>query len=280
MFRKVFKYDMKSVGRIVAVLVPAVILMAVVAGLMTRVYGDDVSDMFFILRMTTGVLIFFCLLVVSAFSAAVTILCLRRYYTHFFSDEGYLTFTLPVKRGTLLWSKTLSAFVIVLASVIVQIISALAFIVCVPDGWSTFSKIASNAAAYLFPRYIPLVILVLFTCAASLFGGLALMHFSLTVGHAAAKKHSVLAAIGIWYGISAIKNTVTQIIGFAYLTSMDVYSTVDMTVDPVAAAEEIQSSVMNQMTIYMLIFLIFEAACFFLFYFLNYRMLKNRLSLS
>ena len=46
-----------------------------------------------------------------ASSMIVLIFILMRYYKNFFSDEGYLTFTLPVTPHELLWSKIISAMV-------------------------------------------------------------------------------------------------------------------------------------------------------------------------
>ena len=51
--------------------------------------------------------------VLSLFTAcAVTLIFVFiRYYKNFFTDEGYLTFTLPVKRSTLLNAKTVNAMI-------------------------------------------------------------------------------------------------------------------------------------------------------------------------
>ena len=48
---------------------------------------------------------------ISAFSFLYLILVVIRYYRNFFTDEGYLTFTLPVKRNQLLLSKFITSII-------------------------------------------------------------------------------------------------------------------------------------------------------------------------
>ena len=62
-----------------------------------------------ILQVTTTLLFTISVIAVVAGIFIALFIVMQRYYKNFFSDEGYLTFTLPVKTGHLLGSKVISA---------------------------------------------------------------------------------------------------------------------------------------------------------------------------
>ena len=105
MLGKVLKYDLKAVCRY---LIP---LYAVLLGLgiMVRLLGffDNIS----IIAIICGLMIV-ALVLVSVFSFVLTgIFSVKHYLENLFKDEGYLTHTLPVKKGTLLVSKVLVSLI-------------------------------------------------------------------------------------------------------------------------------------------------------------------------
>lgn len=269
MFRKVFKYDFIAMGKAL-LLAPAVWVLTAAAALLVRLMDEKfMSDLIFP-EMIAGIAVFFCLAATAVYPFAVLFLCMRRYYNHFYSDEGYLTFTLPVRRETHLLSKTVATCLVMLLALLAEAVSGALFTVLTPNGPMVFREFFSELEGLLTdPRYVPLVFLFCLMLFASLLDGIATLHFSVTQGQIAAKKHKILAAFGIWYLISFIKRMVTQGAGLFLLFSLISYDT--------AGADAVGRGAMY---IYLLLLLLLEAGCFFLLYFWNLKQMKNKLALA
>ena len=130
MFKKCLKYDFRAYGKIwliAAVVVLAIALLGSIGfGSFVFAFADMVvtnreatPDLWFFTQLFIGLISLFAI-----FSSAVVFIlgtelaiCLR-YYNHLFTDQGYLTFTLPVKRSTLFWSKTVSGYTFMLGSIV------------------------------------------------------------------------------------------------------------------------------------------------------------------
>jgi hypothetical protein len=87
---------------------------------------DSLQIMSLVARMCIGMLCYIVLIYsLVIFLGGTSIMVLIRYYTKFFTDQGYLTFTLPVRRSTQFWSKAIAGFVYTAASGVVALISIL-----------------------------------------------------------------------------------------------------------------------------------------------------------
>lgn len=119
MLGKVLKYDLKDSFKS---LIPFyVVLMGL--GVVARILGlfDEHSIMhtFYLLMNVT-------LIFLAGVSVLVSgMVSVKHYLENLFKDQGYLTHTLPVKKGTLLLSKVLSSAIILIMTVIVTSISLL-----------------------------------------------------------------------------------------------------------------------------------------------------------
>ena len=104
MLLKLFKYDFKSVARIALPMSLAMLLTSVLAALSIHLtFASVKSDNDMLMQTVSALCIFMVitwLIVVVAYGIGVKFVVVRRYYTHFFTDEGYLTFTLPCKTST------------------------------------------------------------------------------------------------------------------------------------------------------------------------------------
>ena len=135
MFIKGMKYEFRAVARIVMpmliILLAAAMLMSATFVLDGRVFHfSDVMDsaaetssaqdliaiLFVTFEMILGMGLYFLFL---AIIIAVSILVIYRFYVSFFTDEGYLTFTLPVGRHQLLNAKLISGTSLLAATVAV-----------------------------------------------------------------------------------------------------------------------------------------------------------------
>lgn len=127
MFGKLLKHDMRSVWRkwwILLIIVPS---LSLAITLILRFFNSlghstDGSDMLFptidpnaidmidsLIIVALSLVLFFCVLGLIVSTVYTTILVFWRFYKNLYTDEGYLTFTLPVKRTAIHLSKTVNA---------------------------------------------------------------------------------------------------------------------------------------------------------------------------
>ena len=163
---------------------------------------------------------------------ATLIFVYMRYYKNFFTDEGYLTFTLPVKRIDLLNSKILSAFITNAAtSAVIALDVAIIFSIGVDpkillhafDGINDLAGILFGNGAERIPSVIlyPITAIAL-AMLTSLFSILAIFA-CITFASVITKKNKVLAAIGIYYlgsGILSVAGQVLAIFGAAAIAGL------------------------------------------------------------
>lgn len=108
MLKKLFKEEWKRFfpAPTVTLIILTVLTLAVMGTFMTS-FWDDGNNIF------VEILAFFSILAyifsLAAFSFCITLCTAIRFYKNFFTDEGYLMFTLPVKTSELLLSKLLVA---------------------------------------------------------------------------------------------------------------------------------------------------------------------------
>ena len=113
MLKKCLKYDLRAVGRIWWILAASMAGAFIVASLSLRVLvqstlDPDPSSVLLTLSIFGGLISILCVFAIFAAMTVSIILVYWRTYTHFYTDEGYLTFSLPVKRSTLYLSKVLT----------------------------------------------------------------------------------------------------------------------------------------------------------------------------
>lgn len=118
MLGKVLKYDLKSIGK---VLIPLYILTFALCIITRSLY--TLSDAFQIFAVISYITNVFAIVAIIALIFITFILCLRRFYTNLFKEEGYLSNVLPVKVSTHVLSKTLSAVIFCILTVIVIVSS-------------------------------------------------------------------------------------------------------------------------------------------------------------
>jgi hypothetical protein len=240
MLKKCLKYDLKAVFRIWWIAAVSVLGLAVVCGFCTRrmVLNTDPNNMMIMESMA----VVSSVVAAIAFSILSTILLIVRYYTNFFKDEGYLTFTLPVKRQTLFLSKIISSVIVNFATAAVIGLGVCLVLLMTPCAGNRVSglffmpleldKSAPNMLIALIVAYGENIvasieqlgflfwIYVLEVCALVFLGLLMqtlLIYFCMTIGATVAKKQKILASIGIYYGSNMVISLVQQLGFFAML---------------------------------------------------------------
>ena len=160
-------------------------------------------------------------------SALVTLLLIcYHFYRSFLGDEGYLTFTLPVPTSKLIWSKLLTGMFWTAINAVVILVTLLIF-----SGFGTtsnsivntevlqafrmfFTDILPKASQYV---NVPLVAVefVVITILA-LASQMLEIYFAIVVGGQVAKKHRILAAIGMYLlinmGVGIVSSTFMSLI--------------------------------------------------------------------
>ena len=216
MLRKLLRYDLDAVWRIWVPLAASVPVMSLITALLVRTLlerpeNDDsavvVLGFMMFLAIMTLVILWVGLFIVTP------IICYLHYYKHFFSDRGYLTFTLPVPRQKLYLSKVLSAFIWSAGNAVVTVLSVCILLLLIPSSQEVaqfvnpivFDFIGEgvgflwqNVGAWLilYALELLLILVALSLC------NIGLFHLAITMGSVIAKKHKVLCAVGLYLGMN------------------------------------------------------------------------------
>ena len=218
MFRKLLKYDMRPMLRLWLILTAAALGLSVMGGLCTRgiemATTDPMKAAFIPFSMMGMMMSIFGIV---AYVAAISVILLVRFYRNFFTDEGYLTFTLPVKRSALFNARLFSAMVFNTATFAVLIVCIVIILAIAPGGVNgessalravlngirlmliSLAPILTEAIAGWVTAYI--IAFLLLTLAAYAFSTL-LMFCCVIFGSIIVKKLKFLMAIGLYYAVT------------------------------------------------------------------------------
>lgn len=211
MLKKMFGYDFRSMGKPIGLLTVIVMITTVVGTVALR-FSDKLkvteSESFNnILSGSATLFVVAAVIAIAAYAVVSVILILRRYYTHLFTDEGYLTFTLPVRPGTIILSKFWSGYIRALICAAVTLMCAF-FMFAV--GTSKTDFIDANilrAVRKLFDILMDgndmiWAIELMLIAVTGVACNIMTFFLAITLGSIIAKKHKVLASIGMYYGIN------------------------------------------------------------------------------
>lgn len=225
MLRKVLRHDLGAIYKIWVVISITCVALGAIAGvalrfLMTPVEGPEHFTSY---HAMAGMFFAIAVIGIIAYMVICFILVIYRYYQNFFTDEGYLTFTLPVKRYTLLNAKLINAFIWECATSIVFIFSIVLIFLIAPstneEGGSLLGELL-NELAPLFKLIIEfsdawfwayVVGFILLGISYYIFSSL-LIYMCVTIGCIVAKKAKALIAILIYYAASTVMSTASYII--------------------------------------------------------------------
>ncbi len=229
MLKKLLKYDMRSVSKLwwIGALISVVGAVAGAAFIRFFMYVIEheaaVSDNFFIISSAILCLIsaIFCIIAVSLSFVFTMVLVFVRFYKHFFTDEGYLTFTLPVKRSIHYLSKTINAAIWFALHFVVIVASLLLFALLVyppEDGgffinFELFAEIGRFFADAWYEVGLWLIVYiteVLLLAFVYLIFCIVQVQFCITFGSVIAKKAKLIVSIAIYYGFSTVLNIIWQ----------------------------------------------------------------------
>ncbi|MBE6680856.1 MAG: hypothetical protein E7600_01045 [Ruminococcaceae bacterium] len=228
MYSKLLKYDMKAGRRtwwIVSIIISAATVIAAFLMRFCVEYIERDNRSVFPIYSTILFFVAFLYIMLIAYSMyGLLIPLFIRFYKHLYTDEGYLTFTLPAKRSTILLSKTVSVslFSLMYFAVIAICLALLALVVppseesgqiINPVVYETIIRIIGDLKEEGWLGWIILYLVegVLFL-AAIWFFNLVLVQFCITMGSVIAKRLKVLASLGIYFGINTALSVLTRLL--------------------------------------------------------------------
>lgn len=230
MFSKLLKHEWKANWGLMSVLALAVIGAALVGIIALRVlvnYGDMISEsesFLVLLLFPLGMLVFASFVSLVIYVVAVSYVLLFRFYKNKFTDEGYLTFTLPVNSHQIFLSSALNMLIWWVISIVLMVILFACMILfgTATDGLVNMDMIRSfknmeyvwEALGEIFGQILgdSYGVLGLVTVVVTPVYSVVLWMTCITLGAVVAKKHKILAAIGISYGANIVLNIVSSVV--------------------------------------------------------------------
>lgn len=274
MLRKLLKYDLRAIFRIWWIVALISVCTAVLGGFAQDiVYNDDVPR---VINVIASIIVFFSYFCMMGLAVLTQVLLFIRFYRNFFTDEGYLTFTLPVKREILLNSKVLAGFIAMAAAAAMCALN-FSIIFAIPKyevfrSGEFFSGIEEGLRE--IPNHLvgPLIVIgieTLVIAALVLLLSVLFLYCCITFGSMLVKKGKLFASIGMYYGIGSAIISTMQLILILSVSSLSVW------MEPIS---EWQAPTI--VTLILLGVILFLAALCALLYAFTHWMLGKKLNLS
>lgn len=165
-----------------------------------------------------------CVLLIMAGVGAVAIcsagslfFLIYRFYRRCFTDEGYLTFTLPVTSHQILLSSLVNTIIgelLMMVAVILAVgIAALLFLGAFPENliWADVSVGLKEAFSQMWASLAEHIDVLASMTVTGIIGALSeliVLMLAVTIGAMIAKKNKILAAVGVYYGIGIVQSFV------------------------------------------------------------------------
>ncbi len=196
---KLLKYDFRANIKIFLFIWPAIVIFAVLERL--AISADIEGSAGTLLVSTTTTVFVLAVIAAVVFSLVISII---RYYGGLLRSEGYLMFTLPVKPWQLIFSKFLTAFVTVLVTAVLSVLSVI-FLFSGIDGmlegirqiWSMMDMPTGTT-----------LILVILVCVVSTAMLLLQIYVACAIGHLF-KRLRILFSVLAYYAINILIEIVT-----------------------------------------------------------------------
>ncbi len=206
MFRKLLKNDLKTAWKFLWVLwLMALSAAAVGVGMMRIISAAENTTLIAVGTLTMMAVAF----TIFGSWVASLFLLLGSFYKSRFTDQGYLTFTLPVSTHDVLLSSYLTSALGIVVSALVTVLS---FGILLFFGISDFDGQRVQMIGMCFQRLPELidifggwniVLFAVYILVAAL-SELVTVMLAITIGAAIAKKHKIFSAIAVYYGIHMV----------------------------------------------------------------------------
>lgn len=284
MFSKLLKHEWKANVGLMSILTLAVVGVGILGTIALRVlvnYGDAITQsesVLVLLMFPLSTLVFVSYMGIAVYVAAVGFVLMYRFYKHKFTDEGYLTFTLPVKTNHIFLSSGLNMVIWTVISFLVALLMYAMMLLCGTAQEGLFNDdiveafgslgifmdgIGEEFTELMGAGFVPLLILNVLVV--PLFSSVIAMT-CVTLGAVVAKKHKILAIIGISYGVNMVLSILLSVVTYLPLF-------IAVIIDPS------MESPMLYITLTLILTFLLQAGITVGGYFLSTRLMKNKLNL-
>lgn len=241
MFAKLLKHEIKSTAGLLGILSPAALAVGIIGGFVMRgvmnppatAQGtEEVS-------LLAGMLLPFVFLSLFAYAFGGEIYLAVQFYKRKFTDQGYLTFTLPVRSWQIYLSSLLNMLLWTLVIGTVTIVSFLAVIFIAmydTEAWHMMMDSVSQFPVEMQPVFGEFGIWSVLNPIIAFVSGNVLLITSITMGCVLAKKHKILVSIGCYYVISMVLSTVSTI-----FSTISMFRSVEIQLDQIFMASSLQN---------------------------------------
>jgi len=212
MFAKLLKHEFKSVKNTMFLLCGAALIAGILGGLIVWIMENAPAAGENIFVSIIGILFMIgTILILVGCCTAIPIILWLRFYKSKFSDEGYLTFTLPVTSHQILLSSLLNILIWMVISVLVAVIG-ICFILSPAFLYVDFNDVTSIFEAASSDGFTVMYSLtMLFGAISSILYSVVIPPMCITIGAQVARKYKLLAGFGIYYGLNMILSIITGI---------------------------------------------------------------------
>ena len=223
MFAKLLKYEWRATRGFLGLLSLICLSAALVGGLSMRYLVwvselDTQEDVAIVLSVLTMIFAFIAIVICCV---AMELYAVWRFYKSRFTDEGYLTFTLPVTTHQILLSGFVNCLLGVLSSLVALGISYLVLLLLgfsaldnfFPSLWEVLPLAMENLWRLFSGETGTFLGLFLLEIVTGTFSGVLTMMLSVTIGCILAKKHKVVVSVAVYFGISMAISMITSVLG-------------------------------------------------------------------
>ncbi len=227
MLGKCLKHEFRATARQLVPLLIAQLAVSIFAGIIFGVSGrlpqnNDSFALSALSSFVSGILGFAMVALIIATAVVAFVMIIRRFYTSFFTDEGYLTFTLPVTPNAHIFSKFITAYVWQVVTVVISVLCIVLLLVVMALVSGTFADVSSSgiidmivealefeAGTSFIPAFLAITVLnLLVGVAASVF----MVYLAISTACMLAKKHRVILGIVSFYVINLVFSGVSQVL--------------------------------------------------------------------
>lgn len=236
MLGKLFKYEWKSISKIGCIMLLTLLAVTLLGSVAlwvsplgkimegdSTVLNNEMQSFVFVISMVASLFLYILLLMGVMYG--IVIYLGVHFYKTMYTDQGYLTHTLPVSSHQLLISKTLAAglwnlliFLALGISVIVLTAVLAATAVRATDAglnfgafWEEFGDMLAELVNEMDMRSLHYIIVLMLTLLLSPFSSAMMMFGALTIGQLS-RKHKVLMGIVAYVGLMMV-NYILSLIG-------------------------------------------------------------------
>lgn len=219
MFAKLLKKEWRSSRKVIGLLCAIILISGVLIGAsaFTMARWQQVFEGQEVIGAALGILVMLCVMAVGVSCAASIVYVLCRFYQSRFTQEGYLTYTLPVSNHELMLSSilmnTLEILLVLITAGVAVVLSMGIFALALPwnevdpEAWAYLWRCAGETLGELGKHAGEVGAVLLFLLLLCL-GELITLMLAVTVGGMAAKKHPILMSVVAYYGIGILKSII------------------------------------------------------------------------